>query len=82
MSFKREVLRTDFTYTDVTTDKAAIWGDVDMDGNVTISDATEIQKYLVELVTFTDEQFLAADVNNDGEVNITDARLIQQYIVS
>ncbi len=53
-----------------------------MDGNVTISDATEIQKYLVELVTFTDEQFLAADVNNDGEVNITDARLIQQYIVS
>ncbi len=47
MSFKREVLRTDFTYTDVTTDKAVIWGDVDMDGNVTISNATEIQKYLV-----------------------------------
>lgn len=82
MSLKRGVYVLTFTYIDVTTDKPVIWGDVDMDGDVTISDATEIQKYLVELVTFTDEQFLAADVNNDGEVNITDARLIQQYIVS
>lgn len=59
-----------------------MWGDVDMDGYVTVSDATEIQKYIVELVTLTDEQILAADVNNDGTVDITDARLINQYIVS
>ncbi len=55
-------------------------GDVDMNGVVTISDATEIQRGLAQIISLTDEQTVLADVNGDGIVNITDATDVQRRI--
>lgn len=56
-------------------------GDVNRDGIVNIHDATIIQKHIVNLYEFTDEQVVIADVNLDGIVDITDVTKIQEYIV-
>ena len=56
-------------------------GDVNGDGEVTIIDATWIQRKLAELDvpdSFNDE---AADVDGDGVVTIFDATGIQRYLV-
>lgn len=55
-------------------------GDVNADSKINITDATEIQKYLVQLVNFDDTQKSVADTNGDGKVNITDVTQIQKYI--
>ena len=56
-------------------------GDVNGDGEITILDATCIQKYIVQLEDFTDKQKEVADVNGDGTINIMDSTQIQKYIV-
>ncbi len=56
-------------------------GDVNGDGEVNIIDVTEIQKYIVGISTFTDEQLKYADAYGDGFVNINDVTEIQKYIV-
>ena len=55
-------------------------GDTDLDGKITISDVTEIQKYLAEFVQFTDEQLALADTDGDGKVDINDATHLQKYL--
>ena len=56
-------------------------GDVNLDGVVTIDDATLVQKYLAGISELDDPlQFLAADVNSSGDVTIDDTTLIQKYI--
>ncbi len=60
----------------------ALYGDVNGDGAVTVSDATAVQKYCAGLISLSEEQFELADFNGDGSVNVTDATLIQKYIVS
>ena len=58
---------------------AFILGDADTDGEVTIFDATAIQRYLAELpVTKFNEN--AADADEDGDVTIFDATAIQRYL--
>ena len=57
-----------------------ILGDADGDGDVTISDATAVQKHASEINILTGDRFLAADVNRDGVVDISDATLIQKYV--
>lgn len=57
-----------------------IFGDVDGDGDVTIDDATLIQKAAIELVSFTDLQKQLADVNGDGRVSILDVTCVQKYL--
>lgn len=56
-------------------------GDADLDGEVTILDATVIQRFLVGIVEMSDEAQLAADVDGDGEPTILDATLIQRWLV-
>ena len=58
-----------------------ILGDVNGDGVVNISDATEIQKYAVGRMNLTEAQLVSGDVNGDGVVNISDATDIQKYAV-
>lgn len=68
----------------VTTGKGAevtLLGDVNLDGNVNISDATEIQKYLADSVEFSEVRKLNADVNGDGNITVADATAIQKMIV-
>ena len=57
-------------------------GDVDSDGVVSISDATEIQLSLAELTTLTEEQQIAADVNKNGKTDIDDATGIQMFLAN
>lgn len=63
-----------------TTAPVSILGDVNLDGNLDIRDATEIQFYLAELSEFTPQQLALADFNKDGEVTIQDATSIQIHI--
>lgn len=55
-------------------------GDTDLDGHITISDVTSIQRHLAEMHIFTDEQLALADTNGDGEININDATHLQKYL--
>lgn len=50
-----------------------LMGDVNGDGKIDVSDATEIQKFLAELVELTPERKQAADTNADGKVDVSDA---------
>lgn len=55
-------------------------GDVDMDGDINISDVTLIQKYVAEIDTLTDQQVNLADVDKNRKIEITDATLIQKFL--
>lgn len=59
------------------TDK--VLGDVDLDGDINVKDATLIQLYCAHLNTLTEEQLLNADVDNDNDVNVKDATQIQLF---
>ncbi len=61
---------------------AFVKADVDLDGIISIKDATAIQKYLVGLADFTEAQKYAADVTGDRRISITDATSIQKLLVS
>lgn len=54
-------------------------GSVDGDSTITLVDAIMAQKYVLSMISFTDEQKLCADVNEDGEVNHLDSLCIQKY---
>ena len=55
-------------------------GDTNGDGSVNISDATEVQKHLAQLITLSGDRLKAADADGDGVVNISDATHIQKYL--
>ena len=57
-------------------------GDVNLDGVVNVTDATEILKYNVELVKFTDEQKALADFDGNGIINVSDVSELQRAIVN
>lgn len=60
--------------------EVSLLGDVTLDGQVNITDATEIQKYLAGNIDFTEVRKLNADVNGDGNISIADATTIQKII--
>lgn len=62
-------------------EKTYALGDVNMDGRVTVEDATAIQKYLVELLTENDINLELADFNQDGKISISDATYIRIAIL-
>lgn len=59
-----------------------IYGDADLDGTVTIKDATLIQKYsaLLEGSELEGMAFTQANVSGDAAVNIRDATYIQKFV--
>lgn len=58
------------------------WGDVDLNGKVTIMDATMIQRFLVNdpSANLNETQKKAADTDGNGKVTIMDATYIQRYL--
>ena len=56
-------------------------GDVNSDGDISVVDATLVQKYIVGLENLKDLQKKSADVNDDNEISVVDATLIQKYVV-
>ena len=63
-----------------TDDKNRLLGDADGDGNISISDATIIQKHLAEYPVTNKFTVAAADVDISGTVTISDATCIQKYL--
>lgn len=57
-----------------------LYGDVNGDGVLNVTDSTLIQKYCAEFLTFTDEQIVIADINKSGTIDINDATMIQKII--
>ena len=66
--------------TDSDSGKVILLGDADGDGEVTILDATRIQRWLASLTDMTDDELKAADADGDGDVTILDATRIQRWL--
>ncbi len=56
-------------------------GDIDGDGNVSVSDARSVLRYAVKLDTPSEEQNTAADVDSDKNITVADARLVLRVAV-
>lgn len=64
------------------TDVRYMSGDIDMNGKITIIDATVLQLYLnEENLGETDIAVIASDTDGSGEIDINDITEIQKYIV-
>ena len=59
----------------------AVYGDVNGDGDITVVDATLVQKHVVQLETLSADKQILADVNEDNTISVVDATLIQKCIV-
>lgn len=58
------------------------YGDVDLNGDITATDALAILQHVVKLQTFTDKTVLAlADADHDGNVGASDALRVLQVVV-
>ncbi len=66
--------------TDTSAAATLILGDADLDGSVTVLDATRVQRYLADMTTLSDEAKSAADADEDGDVTIMDATAIQRWL--
>ncbi|MBQ2972207.1 MAG: hypothetical protein IJE16_06630 [Ruminococcus sp.] len=55
-------------------------GDVNGDSQVTVVDATLIQRLVAKSEQFSETQLKSADVNNDGEVTVIDATILQRFV--
>ena len=55
-------------------------GDINLDGEVKVDDATLMQKYACDLTEITALQMEIGDVNGDGKVNVIDSTEVQKYI--
>ena len=59
-----------------------IRGDVNLDGRISYDDLFLIQMYILNCITFTDEDSLAAaDVNGNGNIDIRDLALVQMHLL-
>ena len=59
-----------------------IIGDVDLNGKISVKDATIIQKYVAHLVILSHNQLYVANCDSMGGVNVKDATLIQKYVAN
>ena len=64
----------------IATDGTYIFGDANLDGKVSVSDVTAIQRHLAEFDTLYGASRLTADADQDGTVDIRDATLIQTVL--
>ena len=57
-------------------------GDTDMDHDVSVTDATLIQRKAADMIMLSGVGKLAADVDSDGEITVLDATAIQMWLVN
>ena len=57
-------------------------GDINNDGNVNITDASFIQRYLSNQIELSETQEIAADFNGNGKIAIDDITALQRYCAS
>ena len=65
----------------LTDKKAAVYGDADGDGQVTVTDALLVLQKSVKKIEFSQDAEALCDVNGDGEITVTDSLLILQKAV-
>ena len=73
-----KVNREDRTYSNIP--NKFLLGDADLDGSVTIMDATIIQMHCAQLYELTGMALVNADTTKDKTISISDATRIQAYI--
>lgn len=78
--FPSDVKETESTT--VSEPEKKLYGDVNGDGNISVSDATEIQKALTDLSELSGEQLKLADVNGDNRITVRDATCIRKYLAN
>ncbi len=61
-------------------DDKIVYGDVNCDGIVDITDLTNLSIYLIGDKKLGDASLLRADVSYDGEINLADLAVLKQYI--
>jgi hypothetical protein len=57
-------------------------GDVNLDGEVNVSDFVMLQSYLLGRTDISEQQKEAADVNTDGSVNVFDLIIIKRIVMN
>lgn len=57
-----------------------LYGDANIDGVISVSDATLIQQAAVGLAALTEIQKQLADVDGDGSVSVSDVTCVQKYL--
>ncbi len=65
--------------TTLTLPEVVLYGDLNGDGEIDITDAGLLIQYCNGMRELTEEQLAAADLNDDGEVSLADAALLVQY---
>lgn len=55
-------------------------GDVDLNGEINVTDVTVLQSHLAEITTLTGDALIAAETNMDGRISIKDVTTIQKYL--
>lgn len=63
-----------------TQEKVFILGDADGDGDISVIDATIIQKHLAQIETIEEENLDAADADHDYVLSVLDAVIIQKWL--
>ena len=67
--------QTDFLPTSV------LFGDVTLDGKVSLADAVLLNKAVADMVDLSEQAHDNADCNQDGEVNGADALVLVKFLV-
>lgn len=57
-------------------------GDINSDGRLNISDAVLLQKYLLNVQEFSEDQWKTADINEDGYVDSFDMVLLRKKLIN
>lgn len=55
-------------------------GDTDGDGDISVRDATLIQKHVADLIFLSEDILILADTDGNEDVNVKDATAIQKYV--
>ena len=71
---------TTSSQTAVAPDSNALYGDINMDGSITLSDAVMLNKKVADTVSLSDAALRNADCNLDGEVNGSDAIILMKFL--
>lgn len=75
------ILHSDGTWEQYEGDVTVLYGDVNLDGNVDISDAVLLNKAAAGMVTLNNQAAKNADCNDNGELGADDAVVLLQFLV-
>ena len=70
-----------FSWQDFSKLNNLFYGDINEDEEITVLDAVMLQKYLLAIETFTQDEFLLADLNQDQRVNVFDLVSLKRMLV-